>query len=342
MRRIMIRPRPSRDRRSFGAVGPGAIGYSRFPIVNFRLLGAIAVALITWATLLNPESVQKLAQSRIGRGDLGVQIMSFALSPKGGWMATTDTAGRVTLRPSETAWNIERFLDFPGYASAVAISPDGRSLVAAGIAPVICLWDLSSPASEPKQTMVVPIQRATRMMFSPGGQFVAITTDLDGTILLWDLARQRERMVLHHPSPVVSIAFSPDGRWLAAAGRNDGSILLWNLETGSNQELRVDGTGAAMALAFSPEGALLAMAGANEHHVRLWDVKTGRTCRIFVGHARSLKCAHRPINEPKPQSGCQLTRPSRIVDSIVFVPPGGPFRFVYRCAAIRGKPHPIV
>ena len=56
-------------------------------------------------------------------------------------------------------------------------------------------------------------------MFSPDGQSLAITTDLDGTILLWDLATRRERMVDAHSLARESAAFSPDGRWLATAGR---------------------------------------------------------------------------------------------------------------------------
>ena len=231
------------------------MGSSKLRIFDLRLLGSIAVVLITVMTLANPEPAQKLAGSRIARGELGAQVMSFAISPTSSQIATTNTAGRVTLRAAETGWQIERLLDYPGYARAVAFSPDGRSLAAGGIEPGVCLWDLSSPKCEPTRTIVIPIQRAGYMFFSPDSQSLAITTDLDGTILLWDLAKQRERMVLHHPSPVMSIAFSPDGRRLATGGtKNDCSILLWDLETGSRQVLLEDGHGPAMALAFSPDG----------------------------------------------------------------------------------------
>ena len=149
MRRITIRSRSIQGHRGFGAEERGVTGFSKLPIFDVRLLGAIAVALITLATLSNPEPVQKLARPRIARGEHGVQVMSFALSPTSGQIATTNTAGRVTLRAPESGWQIERFLDFPGYASAVAFSPEGRFLAAGGIAPGICLWDLSSPRSEP-------------------------------------------------------------------------------------------------------------------------------------------------------------------------------------------------
>ena len=283
------------------------LGFSRLRILDARLLlGVIAVALITVSKLSNREPVQKLAPSQVSRGELRARIWSFALSPTTAQIATTNDAGRVTLRAPETGWRIERFLDFPGYAKVVAFSPDGRFLAAAGngpgmlspdgeflpaagTAPGICLWDLRSPGNERAETISIPIQQVNRMMFSPDGQSLVLTADLDRTILLWDLATRRERMVLRHPSTVESIAFSPDGRGLATAGgRDDGSICLWDLQTGSRRTLPEDGPCHTVAIAFSPDGTLLASAGFPEHHVRLWDVKTGRVCRVFSGHTRPV------------------------------------------------------
>ncbi len=289
MRQVTICLRPIQEHRGLGAEERGVMGFSKLSIFDQRLLGTIAVVLITVMTLSNPEPATKTRWvkdcPRRGRH----QVMSFVLSPTSSQIATTNSAGRVTLRSAETGWQIERFLDYPGYARAVAFSPDGRSLAAGGIEPGVCLWDLSSPKCEPTRTIVIPIQRARLHLFSPDSQSLAITTDLDGTILLWDLAKQRERMVLHHPSPVTSIAFSPDGRRLATGGtKNDCSILLWDLETGSRQVLLEDGHGPTMAIAFSPDGVLLASASLYEHHARLWDLKTHRVRRVFAGHARSL------------------------------------------------------
>jgi len=290
VRRIADRLGPIQGHRVGGAEERGVMGFSKLPLFDVRLLAAIAVALITLDRLSLPEPVEKLAPSQVARGELGVQITSLALSPTGAQIATTNTAGRVTLRAPENGWKIERFLDFPGYATEVALSPDGRSLAAVGLAPGIYLWDLKSPTSEPTEAMLVPIQRAKRVLFSPDSQSLAVTTYLDGTILIWDLAMRRERMVLRHPWPVISIAFSPDGRWLATGNgpAENRSILLWDLQTGSQRILLKNGHGPTMALAFSPDGALLASAGFPEHHVRLWDLKTRRVCRVFAGHTRPV------------------------------------------------------
>jgi WD40 repeat protein len=286
--RITFRLRPIEEQRRLGARERRVMGNSRFPVVDVRLLGAIAVALISLATLLSPEPVQELTRARVARGVLGSQIMSFALSPTSAQIATTSTAGRIALRSPETGWRIEQFLDFPGFAKAVAFSADGRTLAAGGNLPGIHLWDLKSHTSEPTRTLAVPIRRVNHVLFSPDGKTLAVTTDLDGTIVLWDLATQQQRVVLHHPSPVACLAFSPDGRWLATTGRDDWSIVLWDLQSGSRRTLLERGTGPTVALAFSPDGALLASAGFVEHHVRVWELATQRVCRVLAGHARPV------------------------------------------------------
>ncbi len=289
MRRTTIGEWPNQGQRTRSAENGGVARFSRLPVFDVRMLGAAAIALIIVAKLSNAEPELELARTQVARGELGVQVMTFAVSPVSGQIATTNTAGRVTLRTPETGWQIERYLDFPGYARALAFTPDGRSLAAVGFAPGVCLWDLTSPRSEPARTLLIPIKRAKRIVFSPDGNTLAITTDLDGTILLWDLATGRERMVLHHPSPAMSIAFSPDSRWLATGGPTDNrSILLWDLQSGSRRVLLAGGPGPTMSLVFSPDGALLASAGFPEHDVRLWDVQTGRVCRLFSGHTRPV------------------------------------------------------
>jgi WD40 repeat protein len=246
----------------------------------------IVAALIALTELTGPEPVQRFARSRDGRDALGLRDMSLAFSPAGDQVATTSAAGRVTLRAFEGRQQFERSLNFPGYARVAAFSPDGRALAAAGIARGVYLWDLSSRPSQPATALPIPIRRAGRMMFSPDGRSLAVTTDLDGTIVLWDLTLGRERMGLRHPSPVKTIAFSPDSRRLATGGRDDRTILLWDLQTGCRRVLLEKGPGYTVALAFSPDGALLASAESSEHHVRLWDVDMGRERLVLAGHRR--------------------------------------------------------
>lgn len=218
MRRITTGWRPFPEHHAPGATAQEALGSSRVPIFDVRLLGAIVAALIALTGLTGPESAQESSRSRVGRDEVGLSVTSLAFSPAGDQVATTSAGGRVTLRAFAGRRQLERSLNFPGYARVAAFSPDGRSLAAAGITRGVYLWDLSSSTTHAATALPVPIRRARRMMFSPDSRSLAVTTDLDGTILLWDLTRGRERMVLHHPSPVASMAFAPDGRRLAPGG----------------------------------------------------------------------------------------------------------------------------
>jgi WD40 repeat protein len=267
-----------------GAVDRGLKFCARV-VVNVRLLGAIVTALLVLANLSYLNLEQEFARPRVVRGTPGVQILSLALSPTGKKMATTNTAGQVALRTLDDGWQIERLLEFPGFAKAVAFSPDGESIAVVGYAASICLWDLSRQSAT---AIAIPDQKATRVIFSPDGKSLAVASQLDGSVFLCDLVTRRQRMVLHHPSPVACIAFSPDGGWLATSMRDDWSILLWDLSTGSRHVLQKDGPGPVSSLAFSPDGASLASARLGETRVRLWDFGTRAERRVFVGHACSV------------------------------------------------------
>jgi sugar lactone lactonase YvrE len=287
MWRLIFRWWPIHWHRSRGSEEWEGMDFSKFAIFDIRVLGAIAAVLLALVNLRSPDLVKKIDPSRVARGKIGAENMSFALSPTGEQMAATNTAGRVTLWAQENEWQTARFLDFPGFANDVAFSSDGRYLAAVGVTHGIFLWDLRSTKCEPTDTIEVSIERPNHVLFSPDGQSLAITSDLDGTILLLELATRRERMVLHRATPVTSIAFSPDGRWLATGERNNRLILLWDVKTRDRRVLLEDGPGAGVALAFSPDGSLLASVSHPERHVRLWDLKAGSLCRVF-DHPRSV------------------------------------------------------
>ena len=107
--------------------------FFRLPILDVRILGAIAVALITLPHVTKPVASPKVTQPRLVRGALGVESLSFAMSPNGAWLATTNTAGGVMLRARDAGNDARRHLDFPGHATAAAFSPDGRYVAVAGL-----------------------------------------------------------------------------------------------------------------------------------------------------------------------------------------------------------------
>jgi WD40 repeat protein len=288
MRQIATRSQRVKVHRTADVKGLRGTPARRIRFCDLRLLAVAVAAMLAMHAMLNPDPASQRTLLHVGGGQRGVQITSFSLSPATAHVATTNTAGRIALRTPESAWTTERVLEFPGYAIEVAFSPDGRSLAIVDRAGGFWLWELGSPMDKATQVRLDSISWAKHVKYAPDGGTLAITSDRDCTVVIWDLAARRERIVLHQPAPVSRMAFSPGGRILATSGTSDPSILVWDLETGAGRKLAQGERGMVMALTFSPDGAFLASAGFPEHHVCLWDLKTRASCREMAGHPRSV------------------------------------------------------
>ena len=151
-----------------------------------------------------------------------------------------------------------------GVVSALAISPDGKFLVA-GFGQKN--WT-PSPYDDPNPLRV------------------------------WDLATRRLIGRLEgHTDYCRSLDFSRDGT-LLASGSIDGTVILWSTATW-NPVRRLDNPdkdtrtssgrpGHVEDVAFSPDGKTLAMAS-GEENVHLWDVATGKCLETLKGHSSAVK-----------------------------------------------------
>jgi WD40 repeat protein len=262
-------------------------GVVRFCSIPRDVLGLILVAVIVsaWFSVSDCEPVEKADRVQLIPGLPGVQNWSLAVSPTGLSIATSDNEGRLALwNNQEGTWAPERILPSDRYVLRPVFSPDGRFLAIGGVHEGVILWDLRPDGK--MQFLPAPIKQVNAIAFSPDGNTLAMTTERNGQIVLWDVAAFRVRMILRCQFPVLNIAFSPDGHYLGSGEREDGaSISVWNLETGG-RTLEIKGSkGGIMALGFSVDGMVLATAAAHERQVRLWDLKTGRPSGLLAGHA---------------------------------------------------------
>src|SRR5690606_34652133 len=168
-------------------------------------------------------------------------------------------------------------VDGPVYA--VAVSPDGEQVIAAGAPPGIVRWRRGADGWE----LGPIIERGVTTMgvavrWSDG---LTATASNAGIVALWDAGG------IHHWSadvaptqPVASsVAFAPDGRTLAA-GYHDGMVRVWTVADRPIEHTLGSTSFATWvnAVDFSPDGALLA-AASSDGTVRFWDTESWREQR---------------------------------------------------------------
>jgi WD40 repeat protein len=120
----------------------------------------------------------------------------------------------------------------------------------------------------------------TGLDFSPDGLTLA-SSSRDGTIRLWDVYGEAERLILAgHTDRVLDVAFSPDGSRVASASW-DGTIRLWDTTTGV-EIMSLNHGAPASYVAFSPDGSRLASGGDNPDAAgglsglaKVWDAYSG-------------------------------------------------------------------
>ena len=162
--------------------------------------------------------------------------------------------------------------------SAVAFSPDGKTLATGSFDNTVKLWDTSSCIA----TLEGHLASVSAVAFSPDGRTLA-TSSLDSTVKLWDIGSGKELETLGQPQPVRVVAFSPDGKTFATGG-DDHTVKLW--DTASRKEFAtLPGHSKSVSwLAFSPDGKTLATAS-EDTTVKLWDIASGKELATLTGHS---------------------------------------------------------
>jgi hypothetical protein len=215
------------------------------------------------------------------------QVKRSALAVDGKLLATTDSAGRVTL------WDVpggKRLRALKGsLGTGVALSPDGKSVVAGTPEGELGVWDAATGrfrASLPKSSWSL----GTTVAISQDGRRIAAGR-MDGTIGVWDAATGKAvRSLPGDGFNLHLLAFTPSGNGLASAGRS-GLVRLWDVATGKERrQIQMPGGHDLNCGFFTPDGRALLTGGA-DGTVRLWEAASGRERHRFPAQRGSVAAA---------------------------------------------------
>jgi serine/threonine-protein kinase len=201
-------------------------------------------------------------------GTGGQQIKNLVFSPNGRLLAADDTSGGFSLWSTATGRPVGTEIAGPSASSAMAFSPDGKTIAVAG-ANAISLWDVgigSIMASIPVHGggLIGPLT------YSPDGRLLAAAVP-DGQVGLWDATTHALLGTLQDTGSqgATALAISPDSQTLAVGDAN-GKTYLWDLRTRKLIVALTNPVGpvppglsaqtlyAVDSVAFSPDGRTLA------------------------------------------------------------------------------------
>jgi WD40 repeat protein len=170
-----------------------------------------------------------------------------------------------------------------GRVSAVALSPDGKTLAIGSTYYTVTLQDVATG----RTLHVLPGTDTVNVVaFSPDGKILA-TGSTDNAVRLWDVATGQLLTTLAGPTDTVNaVAFSPDGKVLAS-GSDDGTVWLWDAATGQSITTLSGHTGPVSAVAFSPDArpwppSAGITRSATSYTVRLWDTAYASNPAAFL------------------------------------------------------------
>lgn len=192
------------------------------------------------------------------------------------------------IRVNLTAWEREisplrACLVHPDVVRAVAISPDGKTVLTGGLDHQARLWDAQT--GRPSAAPLTHAERIFAVAFSADSKLAA-TASADGTARLWDTATGEPRSPpLSHGRTVHAVGFSPDGSMLLT-GADDGA-RLWDVRSGKQRGTVLSAKKTILSVAFSPNNSI-ALTGTADGVAELWDSTTGALLGR-VEHDRTAK-----------------------------------------------------
>jgi len=190
-------------------------------------------------------------------------LMYLAGDPDGSgpWLYSMDVERRIP----------HRLTSGPDRYTSLAVTADGRRLVATLASPKTTLWRLPVANSAADTAAAVPISLTTGTGFSPrlGPDYLLYVSSTGTSESIWKLANETATQLWSDQGAQIfgGPAISPDGRYIAFSVRQNGKTLLYRMQAdGTNARIVTSSLALQGAPAWAPDGQSITSA-ADDHSV---------------------------------------------------------------------------
>lgn len=162
---------------------------------------------------------------------------------------------------------------------ALAISPDGKTLISGSNDKTIKLWDIHT--GKLLHTFIGHSGYVSSTSISSNGQ-ILVSGSYDKKIKVWNLQSLKLlQTIVGHQHYIQKVTFIPNTSTLASSS-NDGTIKIWDVRTGELLFDLTDYSGSCNGLAVNPTGEILAC-GVHKT-IKLWSLQRRELVQNLIGH----------------------------------------------------------
>ncbi len=235
------------------------------------------------------DSTLKIFDTSVGRGGrtFNVDVQGphqFAFDAAGERFFTTrgevlEPGGEVRGWETTTGDEVLRIKGLPSHVTSIAVSPDGKLVVSACVAPDDAsamqmhgeIFIADSKTGKLAHRLRGHKSFVSSVVFSHNGKLLASASnglelkdgkpiEVGGDVILWDVTNGKQLHLLGgHTKGVTSLAFSRDGSQLASASA-DRTVKVWQVANGKETGSLGPHGGHVVDIAFSPDGQRMATA----------------------------------------------------------------------------------
>ncbi len=215
----------------------------------------------------------------------GMQL--FAVPSSADWYALRTTAGDMELRSQTTGEKLFSLTGFNDTVNALAVTSDGRLLLAGGANGNLGLW--IDPAGDKSLQIVKSGPSAVSALAISSDGKLALSAHADAQLRTWQMPKMQPGAVYQsNLGKPFCVAIRPQMD-LFVVGSEKPEIGLWKLSPAVVEAQILMGHSAAVpATVITPDGTLL-ISGSEDKTIRLWSLPDGKYLRNLVDMSINYK-----------------------------------------------------